>query len=61
MRQMRTLKTISEAQAATKDVKTGKEVGLVPHFYELLDWFSKHLPTDRSSIVHGDYKLDNMV
>ena len=58
---MKTLKTISEAQAATKDVKTGEEVGPVPHFEQLLDWFSKHLPKDRTAIVHGDYKLDNMV
>jgi acyl-CoA dehydrogenase len=60
-RQMRTFKTISEAQAATEDIKTGKKVGPVPHFNQLLDWFAKHLPPDRTSIVHGDYKLDNMV
>ena len=58
---MKTLKTISEAQAATKDIKTGEKVGPVPHFHQLLDWFSKHLPPDRTTIVHGDYKLDNMV
>jgi aminoglycoside phosphotransferase (APT) family kinase protein len=61
IRQMRTFKTISEAQAATVDIKTGKKVGPVPHFNELLDWFAKHLPEDRTSIVHGDYKIDNMV
>jgi len=60
-RQMKTFKTISEAQAATEDIKTGKKVGPVPHFNQLLDWFAKHLPPDRTSIVHGDYKLDNMV
>jgi aminoglycoside phosphotransferase (APT) family kinase protein len=60
-RQMKTLKTISEAQAATQDIKTGKKVGPVPHFNDLLDWFARNLPADRTSIVHGDYKLDNMV
>jgi len=58
---MRTFTTISEAQAATEDIITGKKVGPVPHFNELLDWFVKHLPEDRTSIVHGDYKIDNMV
>ena len=58
---MKTFKTISEAQATTEDIKTGKKVGPVPHFNQLLDWFAKHLPPDRTSIVHGDYKLDNMV
>jgi|SRR5579862_313830 len=61
IRQMKTFKTISETQAATEDIKTGRKVGPVPHFNELLEWFAKHLPKDRTSIVHGDYKLDNMV
>jgi len=61
IRQMKTFKTISEAQAATEDVKTSKKVGPVPHFKELLQWFATHLPKDRTSIVHGDYKIDNMV
>jgi aminoglycoside phosphotransferase (APT) family kinase protein len=61
LRQMKTFKTISEAQAATQDIKTGERVGPVPHFNQLLEWFAKNLPTDRTSIVHGDYKLDNMV
>jgi aminoglycoside phosphotransferase (APT) family kinase protein len=61
MRQMKTFKTISEAQASTEDIKTGKKVGHVPHQKKLLEWFSKNLPKDRTSIVHGDYKLDNMV
>ena len=61
VRQMKTFKRISEAQAATENIKTGEKVGPVPHFYQLLDWFAKNLPTDRTTIVHGDYKLDNMV
>jgi aminoglycoside phosphotransferase (APT) family kinase protein len=61
LRQMKTFKTISEAQAATEDIKTGNKVGPIPHFNQLLEWFAKNLPTDRTSIVHGDYKLDNMV
>jgi aminoglycoside phosphotransferase (APT) family kinase protein len=61
IRQMKTFRTISEAQAATEDVKTGDKVGPVPHFNQLLEWFAKNLPKDRTTIVHGDYKLDNMV
>jgi aminoglycoside phosphotransferase (APT) family kinase protein len=60
-RQMKTFKTISEAQATTEDIKTGEKVGPVPHFNQLLEWFAKNLPKDRTTIVHGDYKLDNMV
>ena len=58
---MKTFKIISETQAATEDIKTKEKVGPVPHQEELLQWFPKNLPKDRTSIVHGDYKLDNMV
>ena len=61
IRQMKTFKIISETQAATEDIKTKEKVGPVPHQEELLQWFPKNLPKDRTSIVHGDYKLDNMV
>jgi aminoglycoside phosphotransferase (APT) family kinase protein len=61
IRQMKTFKTISEAQAASEDVKTRDKVGPVPHFNQLLEWFAKNLPKDRTTVVHGDYKLDNMV
>lgn len=61
IRQMKTFKAISEAQAAAEDVKTGKKVGPVPHQKQLLQWFTENVPNDRTCIVHGDYKLDNMV
>ena len=61
IRQMKTFKIISETQAATEDIKTKGKVGSVPHQEELLEWFPRNLPKDRTSIVHGDYKLDNMV
>ena len=60
-RQMKTFKAISEAQAAAEDIKTRQKVGPVPHQTQLLEWFAKNLPNDRTCIVHGDYKLDNMV
>jgi len=47
IRQMKTFKAISEAQAATEDIKTGKKVGSVPHQKQLLKWFAKNLPNDQ--------------
>lgn len=38
-RQIKTLSTIEAAQAATRDVKTGKEVGKVPRFEEMVCLF----------------------
>jgi len=34
----------------------------IPEMNRLIDWLPRHLPTDaRDSIVHGDYRLDNMI
>ncbi|KAK6074959.1 phosphotransferase enzyme family protein [Seiridium cupressi] len=42
---------------------TKEPVGQIPHFDELLDCYSNHKlqPKDRATLVHGDYKIDNMV
>lgn len=50
-------------QENAKDIKTGQPVGRIPHFDEMLAFFSNHAlqPRPRSTLVHGDYKLDNMV
>lgn len=50
-------------QEQAVDVDTKEPVGRIPHFDDMLAFFStKHLqPRDRATLVHGDYKLDNMV
>lgn len=53
-RQMRTLSKISEAQA-----KSG--VDPIPHFRSTVEWLSANFPEGPSCIVHGDYKVDNLV
>jgi len=62
-RQIKTFKTISEAQAKAVDVDTKEPVGDIPHFGEMSAFFSdpKTQPKDRSGFVHGDYKIDNVV
>lgn len=37
--------------------------GRVPAMDKLVDWLAKHLPPDsgRSSVVHGDFRCDNMI
>jgi len=63
-RQIRSLTRVSLAQAAVKDVDTGKEVGKIPLWDELIAWYKGHLPDESKlgrRIVHGDYKLDNLV
>lgn len=62
-RQIATFATISEAQAKAKDKDTGIPVGDIPHYHEMVAFFKdpKTQPKDRSTFVHGDYKIDNMV
>ncbi|TGZ81809.1 phosphotransferase enzyme family protein [Ascodesmis nigricans] len=60
-RQLKTLSTISQAQAQTKDVKTNQIVGEIPGFRELTSYFAATQPQDRTTIIHGDYKIDNLI
>jgi aminoglycoside phosphotransferase (APT) family kinase protein len=62
-RQIATFNTISKSQAAAKDKETGVPVGKIPHQDDMVAFFSdaKLQPKDRSSFVHGDYKIDNVV
>ena len=62
-RQISTFNTISKAQAEAVDKDTKVPVGKIPHQDDLVAFFGdpKTQPKDRSSFVHGDYKIDNVV
>lgn len=62
-RQLATFKTIADAQAKTRDVETNKPVGKIPYFDETVAFLSNAdtQPRDRTSFVHGDYKIDNLI
>ncbi|PTU23398.1 hypothetical protein P175DRAFT_0431728 [Aspergillus ochraceoroseus IBT 24754] len=62
-RQIATFTTISKAQAQAVDVETNEPVGDIPHFMEMVDFFQSQetQPKDRGTLVHGDYKIDNMI
>ncbi|CAK7564035.1 MAG: hypothetical protein SEPTF4163_001918 [Sporothrix epigloea] len=62
-RQVETWKAVCAAQAGTKDKETGVFVGELPHFDEMMAFFSDphKQPKDRSTLIHGDYKIDNLV
>ena len=62
-RQIRTLTQISKSQAAIIDVETNKPVGEIPHFNDTVAFFNdpKTQPKDQGTLIHGDYKIDNLV
>ncbi|KAG1830153.1 kinase-like domain-containing protein [Suillus variegatus] len=63
-RQIKSFTRISVAQSQAIDIETGKATGNIPYFEEMVGWYQKHLPDESKTglrIVHGDYKLDNMI
>ena len=45
------------------DVETKEAVGEMPHVEEILEFFKNkaYQPKDRGTIIHGDWKIDNLV
>ncbi|KAK3719062.1 hypothetical protein LTR37_004626 [Vermiconidia calcicola] len=62
-RQLKTFARLSVDQAETVDVESKVPVGMIPHYDEMVEFFgqAETQPRDRSTFVHGDYKVDNVV
>lgn len=62
-RQLKTFGTLQKAQAEAVDVDTKKPVGEIPYFNEMVAFFKQKStqPKDRVTLIHGDYKIDNLV
>lgn len=62
-RQIKTFITLSDAQAKAVDVDSKEAVGEIPGFKEMVGYFKNKSaqPKDRSTLIHGDYKIDNLV
>lgn len=62
-RQIKTFSTISAAQAQAVDVESKTLVGKIPHYDDLVEFLEdpETQPQDRGTLIHGDYKIDNLV
>jgi aminoglycoside phosphotransferase (APT) family kinase protein len=62
-RQIKTFSVLSPDQAGAVDVETNIPVGPIPYFDEMTSFFKdkSRQPKDRSTLIHGDYKIDNLV
>ncbi len=62
-RQLKTFSTISASQAQVVDVEDKHKVGNIPHFQDIVAFLRdpNTQPKDRSTLIHGDYKIDNLV
>ena len=61
-RHCNTFSRIEAQQAAAKDKDTGKPLGRAHERYdEAINFVRRNAPGERCSVVHGDFKFDNMV
>jgi acyl-CoA dehydrogenase len=62
-RQIQTWEAICSMQEKVVDVTTNEPVGRLPFFEECLQFFKdeRSQPKDRVSLVHGDFRIDNLV
>lgn len=62
-RQIKSLSQVSKAQSEAVDIDTSKKTGEIPFFKELIEWYKDNRPDESEGvrIVHGDYKLDNLI
>ncbi|KAL4769822.1 kinase-like domain-containing protein [Aspergillus nidulans var. acristatus] len=58
-----TWRNLTTAQGAVLDKETMEPVGPVPGVEDMIKFFSfpRYKPKDRASLVHGDFKIDNLV
>ncbi|CAG8458298.1 12787_t:CDS:2 [Ambispora leptoticha] len=59
-RQIRSLLKVTAVQAAVRD-ENGVAVGEIPRLDEIIKWLKRNELPDETTIVHGDYKIDNLV
>ena len=62
-RQIKTFSGISTSQAQAVDIETKVAVGKIPHYDGTVAFLQdpKTQPEDRGTLIHGDYKIDNLV
>jgi aminoglycoside phosphotransferase (APT) family kinase protein len=60
-RQLKTFSAITNQQSAVLDVETKEPVGKIPHVDEMISMLRSSQIPDRTSLVHGDFKLDNLL
>jgi aminoglycoside phosphotransferase (APT) family kinase protein len=59
-RQLSTLYNVSQVQAAVKG-EDGDAVGELYKLADIMKWLKENIPADEFTLMHGDFKTDNIV
>ncbi|KAJ1970306.1 hypothetical protein IWQ62_000033 [Dispira parvispora] len=60
-RQLRNLAKLSVVQGNVRDDQSGRKVGQLERLDKFIEWMIQHQCPDRTTLVHGDFKMDNLV
>ncbi|TPX51234.1 hypothetical protein SeMB42_g01994 [Synchytrium endobioticum] len=60
-RQLQLWSNLGKQQALVKDVETGKLVGDLERFQDMVSWLRRNMVKDEIALMHGDFKPDNIV
>ena len=52
---------VARMQSTSRSQEIPDVVAPLPHIDALLRWYTTHMPEDMVTIVHGDYKFDNVI
>ena len=52
---------VARMETTSRQQEIAGVVPPLPHIDELLRWYTAHMPEDFVTIVHGDYKFDNVI
>ena len=58
-RQAKSLSRVSKAQALVKNRSNAQPVGDIRDLDRLAQWLTINCPRGKTTVVHGDYKLDS--
>ncbi|KAJ1648812.1 hypothetical protein IWQ61_009899 [Dispira simplex] len=60
-RQLRNLAKLSVIQGNVRDDQSDRKVGQLERLDEFVKWMIQYQCPDRTTLVHGDFKMDNLV
>ncbi|TPX33195.1 hypothetical protein SmJEL517_g03879 [Synchytrium microbalum] len=52
---------ITRIQSQARDIRTGEKIVQIARLDDIVAWMRRNLPPDENTLVHGDYRLGNVI